>query len=106
MIPWFIGALAVFLAFRYAPTLKKVEVDGFMSIAFVLVPAVIMFFIHLAIAPNLGTLAFGLFLAFIVPAIILKNGYSLSWGTASKYALIVVAILFLLELIVGIANLI
>ncbi|MEM8501456.1 MAG: hypothetical protein AAF542_25830 [Pseudomonadota bacterium] len=102
MIPWFVGALAVYLSFRFIPALRKIEVDGFMSIAFVLVPAILMFFVNLAVDPNFLTLALGLFLAFIVPTLILKNGYSLSWGTASKYALVVVGILFVLEIVLGV----
>ncbi len=73
-----------------------------MSIAFVLVPAVLMFFVNLAVEPSLVTMLLGLFLAFIVPAAILKNGYNLTWGSAAKYALVVVGILFVMELVVGV----
>lgn len=102
MILWLLGALAVYLAFRFIPALRKIEVDGFMSIAFVFVPGVLMLCVNLAVEPNILTFVLGLALVFVIPAVILKNGYSLSWGSASKYALVVVGIVFVLDLAAGV----
>ncbi|NKC00280.1 MAG: hypothetical protein GKR90_17590 [Pseudomonadales bacterium] len=102
MVPWFLAALAVFLAFRFIPRLRALEVDGFMSIAFVLVPAIVMLIVHAIIPASLVTFSIGLLLSFVVPALIFKKGYSMSWGDASKYAMIVVGIVFLLDVILGV----
>lgn len=78
--------------------------DGWVSVAFVLIPALLIFL--LVIAVNLLDLpqwlpAFGLLLYFIVPTLMLRLQFELSWKGSCTYGGVVFAIATLVDLVVS-----
>jgi len=91
-------ALVVFLVFKYVPKFKELEVDGFMSVTFVLVPAIVSWLVGLALSEESIIHIALLFLYLVVPAAILQKAYNLSWSSALGYGGVVFGIVVLSQI--------
>ena len=97
MIAILIAAGLVFALFKLVGPLQRLEVDGFISVVFVLAPALIIFVLSILPLPAfLSVLYLGLY--WLVPTWMLKSVNNLAWGEAARYGLIVFGVVMLVLL--------